>query len=155
VIESEARVAASRGLYLHFEVAEEDPPHVSTDATVLRRIVSSLIENSMKYTSDDGTIVITLGSFAERTSISVEDNGCGINSSDLPYIFERFYRGRPLDLPTTNDDVSSNPAGGTGLGLYVVKSMLDELGADIIVESPSKRTNTGTRFTILLPASPR
>jgi signal transduction histidine kinase len=160
VVGSQLRTAESRQLDLRFEHGDDDQYRVSTDAALLRRVITSLIENAMKYTSEGGAIYLSIGRFSEWIWISVEDNGRGIHPEDLGHIFERFFRGRPIASPleTTEDndgaDVEANEASGIGLGLYLVKSMIDKINAQIIPESPANDIGTGTRFTILLPTRP-
>ena len=115
----------------------------------------------MKYTPEGGSIQISTAKRGEQIAIEIADTGCGIASQDLPYIFEKFYRGQPLNLQNsaTKDDnsfdteecSSSNETSGIGLGLYLVHSLVNEIGGEILAESPVDDTRRGTRFTVLLP----
>ena len=157
-IETHRKTALSRNLKLDFESPENETIFVLTDAGALRRIVSSLIENAMKYTPEGGNITVAVKRLGARAAIVVEDDGCGIAAEDLPHIFERFYRGRPLETKTGAESADeecflSNEAPGVGLGLYLVKSLVEQIGAEIYAESPSPASGRGTRLTILAPIS--
>lgn len=112
---------------------------VLADNRTLRRAVCTIAENAIKYTPDRGTIILGARSAGGEGCIYIKDNGCGISPADLPHIFERFYQGR-----TTNGDVEP----GVGLGLYVVRGLIEQLGGRISVES---ELGSGSTFTICLP----
>jgi signal transduction histidine kinase len=105
----------------------------------LRRAVCTMAENAIKYTPDYGTIILGMKTIGDEGCIYIKDSGCGINPSDLPHIFERFYQGH-----ATTGDVEP----GVGLGLYVVKGLVEQLGGRISVES---EVSCGSTFTICLP----
>ena len=160
-VEAAQKTAITHGLNLRFLPPPSDLPPALTDAGALRRIVSSLIENAMKYTPEGGAIQISTIQRGEQIAIEITDNGCGIAAQDLPYIFEKFYRGKPLDrqnLPANGDDSideetcsALNETSGIGLGLYLVHSLVKEIGGEIAAESPVEQTRRGTKFTLLLP----
>ena len=145
VMESHVRAAASRGL----ELKHDDSPSVlvETDPNLLERIVSSLVENAMKYTTKGGMIALSAEQTPSHVLINVDDSGCGIAADDLPHVFERFYRGHSLE-PAAVSGVS-----GTGLGLYLVHTMVAQLNGAISVVSPVPGATKGSRFTISLPAN--
>ncbi|MGI8555738.1 MAG: ATP-binding protein, partial [Pyrinomonadaceae bacterium] len=155
-VEGQQRAAVSRGLSLNFNSPENDLPPVSTDAGVLRRGVSSLIENAMKYTPEGGEITVSVNRLDEQIAVGVADTGCGIATGDLSHIFERFYRGQPLEAQNTSkadgeEFVSMNETPGIGLGLYLVKNFVEQIRAEIYAESPAHNSSRGTLITILLP----
>ncbi|HEX8286578.1 MAG TPA: ATP-binding protein [Pyrinomonadaceae bacterium] len=161
-VESQQPTAVTHKLGLKFKMSDEGTlPTALTDAAAFRRIVSSLIENAIKYTPEGGEISIAAIEKNERIAIEITDNGCGIAAEDLPHIFEKFYRGRPLQIPNSpdeNDEFSYeiecagvNETAGVGLGLYLVHSLVEQIGGEIIAESPVDDKNRGTKFTILLP----
>lgn len=148
-VHAQQRAAASRGLNLILETPGKRLPQISTDGGVLARVVSNLIENAMKYTPEGGTIAVAAFRRNNTIVVTVTDNGFGISGEDLPRIFERFYRGRPLD--GGEDHVSPNETPGTGLGLYLTKNLVEQLQGEIYAESPARKNDQGTRFTVVLP----
>lgn len=141
--------AKARNLSLKLNPSQETLPDPVTDHKVLRRIIGSLVENAMKYTPEGGNIEISSQYHNERIMISVKDSGCGISAEDLPRIFDRFYRGKPLTSSAENDEVNETP--GIGLGLFLVASLIKEINAEINVISPVANQKRGTDFSILLP----
>jgi signal transduction histidine kinase len=130
----------------------DDLPHVLGDQSALRRVLSSLIENAIKYTPDGGHIVVAArGSAAGEVIVSVKDSGCGIKLEDLPHVFEKFYRGHPASDGKTTLDSSDGgfEAPGIGLGLYLTRTIVEHLGGRITVENNAHK---GVTFTIYLPA---
>jgi two-component system, OmpR family, phosphate regulon sensor histidine kinase PhoR len=113
--------------------------HVNGDPLQLRQMLRNLINNAIKYTPQGGSIRVRAAENAGQLVIEVEDNGYGIPATDLPFIFNRFYRVRN----GKNSEVEGN-----GLGLAIVKSIVDQHGGQVSVESePGK----GARFCITLP----
>lgn len=160
-VEAHRRAADSRRLNLKFIPPPSDLPLALTDAGALRRIVSSLIENAMKYTPENRKITVSAENKGERIAVQIIDNGCGIRAEDLPRIFEKFYRGQPLSLPRaaetggkfyreTECDAASEAA-GVGLGLYLVHNLVEQTGGEIVAESPVTGKQSGTKFTVFLP----
>ncbi len=135
---AEMRVAHPH-LRLELDITGELPKVVG-DADRNRQILANLIDNARKFSGDLPRILIQLSPFDEReVAIAVCDNGVGIDPDDLPLLFRRFSRVGP-----TRRKVS-----GTGLGLYIVKSMVEAQGGRIWVESEPGR---GSKFTYTLPA---
>jgi len=133
-----------RGIHLSLERVDETA--VRGDPGLLKRLLANLVQNAMKYTPEGGTIVIALENIAgtgEMTGmaakVTVSDTGIGIPRSELPRIFDRFYR---------VDKSRSGKTGGTGLGLTIVKKILDIHGGHVTVKS---RQGAGTTFFIYLP----
>jgi signal transduction histidine kinase len=119
------------------------------DANALRRVICSLIENSIKYTPDGGHIRLAAKSEGDEIAIRISDTGCGIEASDVPYVFEKFYRGRPS---RPDDYDSGTEAPGVGLGLYLARSIIQEFGGRIDVEAS---TNRGTTLAVYLSMFPK
>ncbi|MDP7080495.1 MAG: ATP-binding protein [Candidatus Undinarchaeales archaeon] len=123
-------------------------PEVEGDPDRLAQIVTNLLSNAIKYTPDKGRIVVrTERGDTDGIHLKVEDDGIGIPSGDLPHIWERFYRGqhasghhrpRSMDFRT----------GGTGLGLPIVKGIVEEHGGKVRVESEE---GAGSTFHVNLP----
>ncbi len=107
----------------------------------LEQVVTNLVDNAIKFSRPDGEVhVACVESEDGMVSIAVSDTGIGIPSRDLNRIFERFYR---------VDQARSRPAGGTGLGLPIVREIVNRMGGRVQVESQLGR---GSTFTITLPA---
>ena len=139
VIDLHRPTAASRDVTLRCEL----PPRfwARADARALEQVLVNLVDNAVKYTSEGGHVTIR----GERTSrehvtISVVDDGPGIDRHHLPRLFERFYR---------VDPGRSREQGGTGLGLAIVKHLAQAQGGDVGVESGTG----GTRFWVRLGAA--
>jgi two-component system heavy metal sensor histidine kinase CusS len=110
---------------------------VDADPMLFGRAVSNLVENALRYTSAGGTIQISLAAGVTDSQISVADTGCGITPEHLPRIFDRFYRAD-----------SSRSSEGSGLGLALVKSIMDLHGGTAVVES---KAGQGTTVTLTFP----
>lgn len=115
-------------------------PPVKADPLALESIFGNLITNAINYTPEDGKIEVRLSRAGINLQVEVMDNGFGIEHRQLDKIFERFYR-----VKTEKTRYIT----GTGLGLPIVKGLLDSLGGRISVESTPDK---GTTFTVLLPA---
>jgi two-component system, OmpR family, heavy metal sensor histidine kinase CusS len=110
---------------------------IHADLMLFGRAVSNLLENALRFTPAGGTIQISLAAGATHSQISVEDTGCGIAAEHLPRVFDRFYRAD-----------SSRSSQGSGLGLALVKSIMDLHGGSAVVESAVDR---GTTVTLTFP----
>jgi len=114
-------------------------PLVSGDKLRLRQMAANLIANAIRYTSEGGRVNVRLEAVEQGVKLVVEDTGIGIPEADLPRIFDRFYR---------VDKARSREEGGSGLGLSIVKWIVDAHHGDITVESV---VDEGTTFTVVLP----
>jgi PAS domain S-box-containing protein len=115
-----------------------DLPALRTDAMKLRVILKNLIHNAIKFT-DRGTVTVTIAVRDGRMQFEVADTGIGIAPEVLPAMFEAFRQG---------DSSSTRSYGGVGLGLYIVRRLLELLGGEISAESEVGR---GSRFRFSLP----
>ena len=111
----------------------------SVDASFIREILGNLIENAIKYTPEGGTVFVNVRGDADRAVISVKDSGIGISADDLQHIFQKFYRA---------DNSQTRTAGGTGLGLYLVKQRVEAMGGKVWAES---QFGHGSVFYVSLP----
>jgi signal transduction histidine kinase len=162
-VEAQKAAARSRGLMLSLQQPEKGLPRVMTDESALGRILSDVIDNAIKYSPEGTDIVVSARQRGDRVAIEIADAGCGIARDDLPYIFEKFYRGRPAsqEASTSRDSVGLeatgnldfNEAPGVGLGLYLVHSLVEQIGGEIEVQSPASG-KAGTKFTVFLPLAP-
>jgi signal transduction histidine kinase len=108
----------------------------------LRQALRNLIGNAIKYTPEGGSIMVSLQHETDRVNIKVKDTGYGIPVTDLPHIFDRFYRVRN----NGHDEIEGN-----GLGLAIVKTIAEQHGGDVHVES---KAGEGSCFTLSLPSVP-
>ncbi|MCX5636109.1 MAG: ATP-binding protein [Planctomycetota bacterium] len=118
----------------------DDHIEAQINAALLEQAVVNLVDNAIKYSLQGSTIRITAEQKGDETTISVQDNGCGIAQEHLPRIFERFY---------VIDKGRSRKLGGTGLGLAIVKHIAQVHGGHVAVESSLGK---GSTFTIHLSA---
>jgi signal transduction histidine kinase len=123
----------------------EHPVFALGNKSALRRAVSMLVENAIKYTPKNGHIILGTIATADEARIYIKDNGPGISNQDLPHVFERFYRGAGGEL----GDAGDQP--GIGLGLYLVRELIEQLGGRVTVQS---EVNHSSAFTIHLRKSP-
>ena len=151
--------ALSRKIDFQLVLPEQPLPAIRADAAAFRRVIGSLIENAFKYTPDGGRISIIGGRLDKMVVVEVSDNGCGIANEDIPRVFEKFYRGRPRSASSTDAEsdfaeneqfVKTNESPGIGLGLYLVKSLVDQMDGIIEVRSPAAGT-LGTAFAVSFP----
>ncbi|MGP0584839.1 sensor histidine kinase [Paenibacillus timonensis] len=119
-------------------IQEETPLVIIGDAGRLIQVFVNLLNNAYKYTSE-GSIHIRIFETADHVIVSLSDTGSGIASDEVPHIFERFYRG---------DKSRNRKTGGAGIGLAIVKAIVEAHGGSIDVES---KINQGTRFTLHFP----
>lgn len=151
-VKSEMTAAEKRRHTLGVEPFGKVPP-ICADPKALRRVVSNLIENSIKYTPDGGLITVSAACGAkdeEFVCISVADNGRGIPPEDLPVLFNKFHRGKPVRANSTTDEdfLEDADVSGVGLGLYLGKNVIEQMGGRIRVETEVGR---GSVFYLHLP----
>jgi two-component system, OmpR family, sensor histidine kinase BaeS len=138
IVNSMKPLYEKKNLALEFTSSFES--NVSMDKDKLKQIIHNILSNSFKYSNENGNVSVVLSKRKNDISILVKDNGIGISSKDLPFIFERFYRG----------DVSrSRETGGTGIGLTIVKTLVEAHGGTVEVES---ELGKGTSFRVVFPS---
>jgi signal transduction histidine kinase len=141
-VRSARAVAQQEGLAL-IEEYEPDLRPVMGDPTRLDRVFANLIQNSIKFTPDGGTITVRMYSEGDFARTDVIDQGIGISEDQLDRIFERFYQ---------VDGSSTRRFGGTGLGLAIVKEIIDAHGGEITVSS---QVGVGSTFSFTVPFAPQ
>lgn len=112
---------------------------LNADKRLIKQMIRALVDNSIKYTIDGGSIEISAVALPEMITISVKDTGIGISKDDIPKLFDRFYR---VDKARTKE------MGGSGLGLSIVKWIVDVHQGKISVKS---ELDSGTTITASLP----
>ncbi len=110
-------------------------PEVTADRTMISRVISNLIDNAIKYNNPGGSIDIATSVKNDRLVVSFKDTGVGISGEHLPFIFDAFYR-------------ASKDSKGTGLGLFIAKTIVEAHGGSIRAESTPSQ---GSTFTFTLP----
>jgi signal transduction histidine kinase len=130
-------IASKRNIPVEIHAAEESLM-ILGDKGGLSQVFINLINNAVKFSPEGKAVEVTITKGSEYVSIAIQDHGLGIPTDALPHLFERFYRAK-------NVTVAEIP--GSGIGLYIVKSIIDELGGSISVES---EINHGTKFTVRL-----
>lgn len=118
---------------------EVEPCYIDADTDMIYQVVYNLFDNAVKFTNENGYIQISIKEMADYVQISIKNSGEGINSNELSRIFERFYK---------VDKSRSLDAKGAGLGLYIVKMMIEMHGGRIYARSDSK---TEAEFIFTLP----
>lgn len=138
VCEKARPLADERRLTLSVSLDAEQAADVMGDLPTLRRLLWILLDNAMKYTPAPGQIDVTLRMSPGQATVLVRDSGIGIAQSDLPHIFDRFYRADP----------SRSQVEGSGLGLSIAKWIAEMHHANLSVRSEQ---NKGTSFWIVFP----
>ncbi|MCM3080535.1 sensor histidine kinase [Brevibacillus invocatus] len=110
------------------------------DEQRLAQVFSNLLTNSLKHTSKGGEVMVSVINKGEFIEVNVTDNGRGISHKDLPFVFERFYRG---------DRSRNRESGGTGLGLTIVKGIVEAHQGEVQINSNEGK---GTTVTVSFPA---
>jgi signal transduction histidine kinase/ligand-binding sensor domain-containing protein/DNA-binding response OmpR family regulator len=131
-------VAERKGIRLTLDAPETVVGSFDPDA--IEKILTNLLSNAIKFTPSGGTVGVVLTKQSDRVGLSVRDSGLGIPADRLPHVFERFYQVSPS---------ATNTGAGTGIGLSLVKELIELQGGTIAVASSSR----GTTFTATIPAT--
>jgi signal transduction histidine kinase len=116
-----------------------EPVHLYGDSDALKRVIANLLQNSLKYTNKGGTVTVLLENQLRQAKLTVYDTGIGIPPESLSRIFDRFYR---------VDQSRSRSAGGSGLGLSIVKAIVEAHKGRLEVQS---EVGIGTTISVYLP----
>ena len=128
---------------VQFKIREEEEFNVLCDPNKIGQVLSNLLVNSINYGVENGKTVVRFYDMGDNILIEVADDGIGINEEDLLRIYERFYR---------VDKSRSRHAGGSGLGLSIVKHIVEAHGGNLHVRST---LGTGTTFSFTLQKAPQ
>lgn len=138
-LDSLAPVAAEAGVTLHDDVPRSLPP-IFVDPDRIAQVLSNLVGNAIKFTPEGGSVRIGAGTCGDRLEISVSDTGIGIAKTELPHVFDRFWRAKGTRKL------------GTGLGLAIAKSIVELSGGTIDAKS---EPGLGTVMSFTVPLAPR
>ncbi len=131
--------ASKKNITLTFDMEYQQPIFVWADAEKIQQVLTNLIVNAIKYGHEDGTIEVSIEDLVKsKVIIRITDNGEGIAKEHIPRLFERFYR---------VDKSGSRKEGGSGLGLSIVKHIIEAHGEKIYVESV---LGVGSEFSFTL-----
>lgn len=124
-----------------FEIPDTEGAPVNADSAQMRRVLMNLLGNAVKFNKEGGLVRVSRQEKDTQAVFYIEDSGVGIEDRDLPRVFERFYR---------SDKSHSSETGGSGLGLSIVKHIIEAHGGSVGVES---RLGEGSSFYFSLPLS--
>ncbi|MFC1702909.1 ATP-binding protein [Patescibacteria group bacterium] len=130
--------AVSKEIELKYEPPKDMPP-VLADGSKLKEIISNLVSNAIKYNVSGGSVIIEHEILDNRLLTRVIDTGIGISDEDLARLFQKFWR---------SEDVAVRAQSGTGLGLFIVKELVERMGGTI---SASSEHGKGSTFNFSLP----
>jgi signal transduction histidine kinase len=131
-------MAKAKGVAIEVE-SHDGVGEAFADRAYLERVVANLVSNAIKFTPSGGRLTVRIAMSSEGVTLSFEDTGCGIPESDRDRIFDKYSRAR-----------STHSVDGTGLGLYIVRSVVEAHGGSIALDS---RPGIGSTFRVVLPAS--
>ncbi|MBI4778267.1 CHASE2 domain-containing protein [Candidatus Desantisbacteria bacterium] len=133
-------IAKKKDIHLHINIPEESLL-LKGDKTRLRQVLDNLVNNAVKYTPEQGEVILDAEIEAGNIRVSVKDTGMGISKEDQKKVFDKFFRTKTA----RRTEIS-----GTGLGLSIVKSIVEKHGGSIRLES---EVGNGSVFTVILPQS--
>jgi len=141
IFEDLKKRADKKNIQLKFKDGSALQSKVYADREAIRQVMSNLIVNAIKYGNEDGSVTVSFYEVESKLLVEVSDNGMGIDETHLKHLFDRFYR---------VNGSRSRAEGGSGLGLSIVKHILEAHGEKIFVRSTP---NVGTTFGFTLPKS--
>ncbi|OIJ14864.1 PAS domain-containing sensor histidine kinase [Anaerobacillus alkalilacustris] len=132
-------MAKDHNIQLKAEIAEIKQ-EIMVDCDRIEQVLTNLIDNAMRHTSDNGSVILAISAFREGIKFDIRDTGSGIPEEDLPFVFERFYKA---------DKARTRGRSGTGLGLAIVKNIVEAHSGHVSVHS---KLGEGTTFSFFLPS---
>lgn len=139
VIDNFTMLIKSSGVTINFEIINGPLPAIETDREKLKRVIVNLLSNAIRYTEAKGKIRIALEKVKNKMKVSVEDDGVGIPKKDQARIFSKFFRSVKV--------IKLAPE-GTGLGLFIARSLVEAMGGKISFTSEEDK---GSTFYFVLP----
>lgn len=140
LVSSQHQLFHEKGLHLRFvDKTNKGECYADLDPDLIREAVVNLLSNAMRYTNEDGWVVASVAQDKQDVLIAVQDTGMGIAKEEIPQTFSRFWR---------SDASRERASGGLGVGLSIVKEIVDRHNGTISVESELGR---GTTFTLHIP----
>lgn len=130
-----------------FEIrCSKDVCNILADENKFQQVMINLLDNAAKYSYDNGSVTVSIGSAVKENfvSIKIEDHGVGIEPKNLARIFEKF---------TRIENHLTRKTQGSGLGLYIVKNLIEKMGGQIFVKSSTQLPNSGSVFEVIMPAA--
>ncbi|MGV3488955.1 MAG: ATP-binding protein [Tuberibacillus sp.] len=132
-------LAREEGIELKLEGLKLVEDELFMDPDRIEQVLTNLIDNAIRHTETGGTVTVSVDDSDEKVTVSVSDNGSGIAKEDLPFVFERFYKG---------DKARTRGKAGTGLGLAIAKNIVEAHQGEIMVQS---MVGQGTTFSFYIP----
>jgi signal transduction histidine kinase len=145
ILDTFSDLAKEKSIDLNFFDNTKEQLSVKSDKILLELVISNMISNALKYAEVNGKVEVQLDLKEEKFSIEVCDNGIGIPQKEIGKIFEQFYRA---------SNINKTIHEGSGMGLAIVKEIVEKLGGTIMVASPSRLAQEGrpgTNFEIVIP----
>ncbi|MCE7994006.1 MAG: response regulator [Roseivirga sp.] len=133
-------LAITKGIDFNFHGNFDDSVMLNLDANKLEKVINNLLSNALKFTPNEGTVSMKARLDKQSFHLAVQDSGIGISEKDLPYIFDRFYQVQVKEMSLVQ--------GGTGIGLALIKELVNAMDGEVKVESEE---GLGTTFSIILP----
>jgi PAS domain S-box-containing protein len=143
VLDELALPAEERSIKVQFKTTGDASPSIRTDKLILKEILTNLVSNAIKYTPEGGMVKVTVRLRADDVLFHISDTGWGIPKHSQDQVFSKFFRGQNIVKRETT---------GTGLGLYLVKGLVEAIGGKIWFKSQEK---SGTSFYVTLPRGTR
>jgi signal transduction histidine kinase len=138
IIKDLEQFALAANVKIDFNI-EDDEMKVSADSSQLKLLIDNLLANAIRYTRGPGSVKIDLSKINDKIIFKIKDNGLGIPKNDQKYIFQKFFRAQ---------NVQQHQTQGSGLGLYIAKTVAESLGGKIGFES---KENVGSTFWFTIP----
>jgi PAS domain S-box-containing protein len=134
-------MADAKTINLHVDTVGKESTQIKTDSLIVKEVITNLISNAIKYTPDEGEVKVVIKPQRSNITVEVSDSGWGIPVHAHDKVFSKFFRG---------SNIIKRETSGTGLGLYLVKGLVDTLKGTIWFDSEE---GNGTSFYVTLPKS--